>query len=119
MRRFLNKRTFIIIAAVILVVSLSAVTALYLYINSPTFNQRLRTYIVEKIATHTGTRVSLGSLGWSLKQQRIVLDDLTLRGNEPASSPPLAHIESIKAGVNFRSLLKRRLYLYELHIVNP
>jgi translocation and assembly module TamB len=101
------------------VVSLSAVGALYLYVNSPTFNTRLRNFIVERISTYTGTRVTLQSLRWSLRQQRVILEDLTLRGTEPDTAPPLAHIESISAGVNFRSLLHRHLDLYELHFVNP
>jgi len=100
-------------------VFVTAVGAVYLYLNSPAFNQRLRTLIVERIEAYTGAKVTLQSMSWSLKQQRVVLEGLTLRGTEPASEPPLARIESISAGVNFRSLLKRHLDLHELHIVSP
>src|SRR4030095_5361662 len=119
MRRFLNSRTLITAGLVLLVVSVSLVVGLYIFINSPAFNERIRTFVVEKIATYTGAQVSLGKLRWSLKQQRVVLEDLTLRGPEPASDPPLAHVESISAGVNFRSLLNRHIDLSDLHIVNP
>ena len=58
-------------------------------------------------------------MSWSLRNQRVVLEGVVLRGTEPESSPPLARIESVSAGVNFRSLLKRHLDLHELHVVNP
>ena len=61
---------------------------LYLYVDSPIFNERLRTFIVQKIAAYTGTKVSLGSMHWSLREQRVVLDDMILRGNEPALLHP-------------------------------
>jgi hypothetical protein len=48
-----------------------------------------------------------------------VLENLTLRGTELATEPPLARIESITAGVSLRSLLRQRLDLFELTVISP
>ena len=103
----------------VLLGSVSAVIGLYVYLNSPQFNQRIRDFVVRETAAYTGAQVSLGSIRWDLRGQRLVLEDLTLRGTEAASEPPLGHIESITAGVRLRNLLQSHLDLSELEIVNP
>jgi autotransporter translocation and assembly factor TamB len=91
----------------------------YVYLNSPQFNERLRAFVVQKAAEHTGARVTLGSFQWSVRSQQLVLKDITFRGTEPESEPPLGHIESISAGIKLRSLLQRRIDLFDLQIVGP
>ena len=119
MRRFLNRRTLLIAASILLLAVMSAIAWLYVFLNSPEFNQRVRNFVVEKTAAYTGAGVSLGRLRWSLRDRRIVIEDLTLRGTEPATDAPLAHIESITAGVSLRSLLRRHLDLFDLTVINP
>jgi translocation and assembly module TamB len=119
LRRFLNKRTLLIAAALLLLAAVSALVGVYLYVNSPAFNERVRNFIVERMRTYTGAQVSLERVRWNLTEQRLVLENLTLRGTESETEPPLAHIESITAGVNLRSLMQRRIDLFELTIVNP
>jgi translocation and assembly module TamB len=100
-------------------ISLSAITGAYIYLNSPQFNERLRNFVVQKTAEYTGTRVSLGSFHWSVRTQRLELEDLTLRGTELETEPPLGHIKSISVGIRLRSLLQRRIDLFDLQIVQP
>ena len=119
MRRFLNRRTLLIVSVVLLLALISAIAGVYVFVNSPAFNQRVRNLVVEKTATYTGTRVTLGQFRWSLRNRRLVLEDITLRGTEADTEPPLAHIESITAGVSLRSLLRRHLDLFELTVTNP
>ena len=119
MRRFFNKRVLVTVLVLVLLGSVSAVIGLYVYLNSPQFNQRIRDFVVRETAAYTGSQVSLGSIRWNLRGQRLVLEDLTLRGTEAASEPPLGHIESITAGVRLRNLLQSHLDLSELEIVNP
>ena len=119
MRRFLTRRVLVIAFALLVLISLSAITGVYLYLNSPQFNARLQSFVVQKAAEYTGTRVSLGGFHWSVKTQRLELEDLTLRGTEPDSEPPLGHIQSISAGIRLRSLLQRRIDLFDLQIVQP
>jgi translocation and assembly module TamB len=91
----------------------------YVYLNSPQFNERLRTFVVQKAGEYTGARVSLGSFEWSVRSQQLLLKDITFRGTEPESEPPLGHIESISAGIKLRSLLQRRIDLFDLQIISP
>jgi len=59
LRRFLTRRVLFFALALLLLVSISAITRVYVYLNSTQFNERLRTCIVQKAAEYTGTRVSL------------------------------------------------------------
>jgi autotransporter translocation and assembly factor TamB len=119
LRRFLNRRVLIIAVVILLLIPISAIVGLYLFVNSPAFNERIHTFVVDEIAAYTGAQVSLESLRWSLKEQRIVLENLTLRTTPAEPEPPLLRIESITAGVNLRTLLRRRVDLSDLTIVNP
>jgi len=119
LRRFLTRRVFFFALALLILISVSAITGVYVYLNSTQFNERLRTFIVQKAAEYTGSRVSLGSFHWSVTTQRLELKDLTFRGTEPESEPPLGRIESVSAGIRLRSLLQRRIDLFDLLIVRP
>ena len=119
MRRFLNKRTLLIALTLLLLLVLTAAVGAFRYVNSAEFDTLVRDFVIQKAKEYTGTEVSLGSMSWSLREQRIVLRDITLHGTEPPSDPPLAHIESITTGIHFRSLLQRRVDLFELQITNP
>lgn len=119
MRRFLTKRNLLIAITVLLVASVSAIAGIYLYLTSPAFNDRVRQSIVRAIEVKTGATASLTNVHWDLRQGRLVLENLTIRGIEPATEPPLAHIESITAALSLRSLLQRRVDLYELNVLHP
>jgi len=119
LRRFLTRRVLLIALALLVLISLSAITGVYVYLNSPQFNERLRSFVVQKAAEYTGTRVFLGSFHWSVRTQRLELEDLTLRGTEAETEPPLGHIKSISVGIRLRSLLQRRIDLFDLQIVQP
>jgi len=119
LRKFLNKRTLLIAFALLLLLSLTAVVGAYRYVNSPEFDKLVRDFVIQKAKEYTGAEVAMGSVSWSLREHRIVLQDITLHGTEPPSDPPLAHIESITTGIHFRSLLQRRVDLFELQIKNP
>jgi translocation and assembly module TamB len=119
LRRFLNKRNLLIAAGLLVVVSASTLAGILLYLNSSAFNDRVRQSIILEIEGQTGATVSLATVRWDLRQGRLVLEDLTVRGTEPQTEPPLAHVDSISAGVNLRNLLQRRLDLSELNILRP
>jgi len=102
-----------------LLLFLTAVVTAYRYVNSPEFDKRIRDVVIQRAKEYTGADVSMGGIRWSLREQRLVLEDITLRGTEPPTDPPLAHIQSITTGIHFRSLLQRRVDLFELQIINP
>ncbi len=114
-----TKKTLLISACVIVLIAMSAITGLLVYISSPGFKETARQYALRAIEDETGGRATLGRLYWNLWTQRVSLLDVTVRGTEPADGVPMAHIESIEAGVNLRSLLKRKLDLFELTVSRP
>jgi translocation and assembly module TamB len=119
LRRFLNKRNLLIAFAVLVCVGVSAIAGFLVYLNSDAFNDRVRRSFVQEIEAQTGGTTSVGKIRWNLREQRLVLEDLTIRGTEPQGEPPLAHIESITAGLSLRNLLQRRLDLFELNVLHP
>src|SRR5262245_34891558 len=119
MLRFLSRRRLILALGVVVIALLAASAGVVSYLNSPAFNIRARRYIANEIERRTGAKVTVDGLYWSLWQKRIQLDDLILRGSEPAGHTPLAHFTRIDIGLNFRSLLQRRIDLYELTFTQP
>lgn len=99
--------------------AIAAIAGAALYVNSSAFHERARTFIVEQIEKQTGASASLARVDWSVWNQRAILQDLTVRGTEPLTDPPLAHVATIRVGVNLRSLLTRRIDLSELTIGAP
>ncbi len=119
MRKFFNRRTLFIAVTVLLLTGASTIAGLYLFFNSPAFSERIRQTIVSEIEKQTGAGASLKGIHWDLRSRRIVLDNLTLRGLEPPSDPPLATIESITARLSLRNLFSRRVDLSELSVLHP
>jgi translocation and assembly module TamB len=95
------------------------VGVLFVYISSPAFEEQARKYIIEEIRRRTGAEVSLGTFNANLWAQRFRLEDLTLRGLEPAGEAPLAHFDRISVGISFRSLFERHIDLFELTLERP
>jgi translocation and assembly module TamB len=117
--RFFSKRAVLTVAAIFIVLVLAIVSAVLYFVNSPGFEERAREYIVREIEMRTGGHATLDHFRWSLRQQRFVLEGLTFRGLESASDPPLARVESITVGIRLRTLLQRRVDLFELTITRP
>jgi len=101
------------------VAALVAAGGILAYLSSPEFKEKARLLVVGEIESRTGGHASVGRLHWNLWTRRVTLFDVTIRGVEPADGPPLAHIESIEAGLSFRSLLNRKLDLFELTVTRP
>ena len=116
---FLSRRRVLAALALITIAIAGAVGGVVAYFNSPAFDGRVRRYLVQEIERRTGATVTLKNFEWSFWQRRMRLEDLILRGLEPAEDAPLAHFSRIDIGVNFRMLLEHRIDLYELTITQP
>jgi translocation and assembly module TamB len=119
LKRLLNKRTFTVLAILFALAMVSGGVGLWVVLNSPLANEKIRQRAVQELEARTGGKASLESIRWSLRQQKFVLENLSVRGSEPESEPPFVHVKSITAGVNLRSLLQRRVDLFELTIHGP
>jgi translocation and assembly module TamB len=97
----------------------AAIRGLVSYLESPAFGERARNYIIQEIERRSGAQVTLRDFDWSFWQRRIRLEDLVLRGSEPAYHPPLVRFARIDIGLNLRTLLKRRIDLFELTFTQP
>ena len=117
--RFFNRRIIILVLLIVVIVLVAAIGGVVAYLKSPAFEARVRATVIEEIEKRTGAKVTLNDFSWSIWQRRIRLDDLILRGTEPADHPPLARFSRIDLGLNFRSLLKHHIDLYELTITQP
>lgn len=117
--KFFNKKTLLFAVAVVGIAALSAFTGMLVYVSSPGFKETARQYLVREIEIRTGGHATLGRLTWNLFRQRVSVFDLTIHGTEPPDSAALAHVESMEIGVNFRSLLQRKLNLFELTVTRP
>ena len=95
------------------------VGAIVVYLNSPAFKNRVHQYVVHEIERRTGAAVTLKNLEWSFWHRRFWLDDLTLRGLEPAEEVPLAHFRRIDVGVNLQMLAEKKIDLFELTFSGP
>src|SRR5262249_22732782 len=116
--RFLSRRRVLAIFGVLLV-ALLVVGALSVGFIKAALDARARQYIVQQIEKNTGARVELGAFRWSILRQRVVLEDLSLHGLEAAEEAPLARVSRIEIGVNLRTLLQKRIDLFELTIFQP
>src|SRR4051794_23732772 len=98
---------------------MATVVAVVSYFESADFEARARNYIVQEIERRTGATVTLDNFHWSFWQRRIWLEGLTLHGLEPAGEASLGYVRRIDIGLHFRSLLQRRVDLFELRISHP
>jgi translocation and assembly module TamB len=117
--RFFNRRRILGLLSGIVIAMLVLAGAVVLYFRSSAFNERASRYIVQEIQQRTGANVSLKNFGWSFWRQRLWFDDLILRGLEPSGEAPLAHFTRIDVGLNFRTLVQRRINLFELTFSRP
>lgn len=115
----LTKRRVLGLLVLTGVIIVAAIGAFVAYINSPAFKEIARVFVVEEIGRQTGAEVRLNNFDWAFRDQRFWLEGLTLRGLEPASDPPLAHFPRVEAGISLRTLLQRRVDLFELLISEP
>ena len=117
--RFSSKKGILTALSLAVLLILALAGGLILYISSPAFEEQARRYIINEIERRTGGKASLKTFDWNFRDQRFRLEDLTLRGLEPAGEAPLAHFDRIDIGLNFRTLLQKRIDLSGLKLDRP
>ena len=70
-----------------------------------------RRSIVEQLERATGARVELGNFRFTWRSLSARLDGLTLRGSEPAGTPPLFHADRIQFDIHVESIWSRKISL--------
>jgi len=101
----------------ILVVTLSV--GGYVYLKSTAFNQFALRKIAQEADLATGGKTTIGAMDFSLSTLTADLYDITLRGTEGASQPPLLHADKLTVRIKIVSALHRQVSLRELLIEHP
>jgi hypothetical protein len=96
-----------------------AVVVGYLYLRSNRFQQYALSKIVEQAAEATGGRTEIGGLDFSLSTLTAHLYNITMRGTEGPSQPPLVHADKLTVRIKIVSALHRQVALRELLIEHP
>ncbi len=117
--KFFNKKRLLALLGFVVVLLAAAAGGIFIFVHSPGFETRARDIIVREIQSRTGARVNVKHVEWDIWQQRFRIEDLTLRGVEPQTAPPLASFPQIEIGLNLRSLFQRKINLFELTLTRP
>lgn len=117
--KYLTSRRILLLLGVVVLAVGAGIGALVLYLNSPAFKTRAHDTIVRELEQRTGATVTLNNFDWSFGHQRFRIDGLTLHGFEPAEEAPLAQFKRIDIGLNFRTLLEKKIDLFELTFTEP
>ena len=91
------------LTALLLILAAGAV----LVLRSDWFHDKVRQRIVAELESATGGTATLGNYSLDWRATTFEFQDLTLRGTEPASAPPLLHAKSIQVGLKIVSFLKK------------
>jgi translocation and assembly module TamB len=117
--RFLTKKRLLAALSLTVLLILALIGGLIIYLNSTAFDRQAQRFVIEELQRRTGATVTLRTFDWSFWSQRFRLEDLTLRGLEPPEETPLAHFDRIDIGLNLRTLLQKRIDLFELTLTRP
>ncbi|MGH9715025.1 MAG: translocation/assembly module TamB domain-containing protein [Candidatus Acidiferrales bacterium] len=79
----------------------------------------VRRMFIQQFEQSTGARVELGAFHLHAWRLRVEMDDLTLHGLEPASSPPLFHAAHVDLQIHILSYWGKQFVLDELLIDRP
>lgn len=112
-------RVALIAAGSIVVLLLIVVIAGISIAQSPWFFNKVRQKIVSVAETATGGRVEIDRFTFDWHSLTATIDGFTLRGTEPASGPPLLHVDTLTVGLKIISLLKRDVDIALLRIDHP
>ncbi|HVI10063.1 MAG TPA: translocation/assembly module TamB domain-containing protein [Candidatus Binatia bacterium] len=106
-------------AAIFLGFSFLACVAMFIYINTESFQALVRRRLIAEVERITGGRVEIGSIHTTPFREQVDVRNITVHGRESASEIPLAHAERIVARLKLSSLLRSEFGFYEVILENP
>jgi translocation and assembly module TamB len=105
-------------AALVLLV-IGGLASGYFALKTPRFHQYVLAKIVENGQAATGGKLEVQNWVFHFSPLSVDLYGVVLHGTEPERSRPLLRADKLAVGVNFRSLLHRKLQLSEIVIQHP
>lgn len=85
--------------------------ALFYVIGTGLADHWARRAIMQRLEETTGARVTLGNFHFDWRSFGARFDGLTLRGSEPAGTPPLFHADRLLVGIRVESFWGRKISL--------
>ncbi len=114
-----KKTKFVAFFGILAGVSILSAIAGLGYLRSNNFRQFAIGKITGQVNQATGGRAAIGGLDFSLSTLTAHLYNVTLRGSEPGSAPPLLHLDALTVGLKIQSALRRQISLSELVVDHP
>ncbi|MGD0498761.1 MAG: translocation/assembly module TamB domain-containing protein [Bryobacteraceae bacterium] len=90
-----------------------------LVVRSSWFRGQVRRRIVSAVESATGGRVEAGAFTYDWRRRRAVATNFTIHGTEAAGKPPLFRAASVVVGLKIVSVLRRRVDMEYLDVVQP
>jgi translocation and assembly module TamB len=109
----------ILIPGSALAVAILILAALLFVIRSQVFKNEVRSRIVSTLAATTGGRVTLQSFYFEWRTLTAQATNLAIHGSEPADSPALLRVPSVRVTLKPISLLKRKFDIVQISIDRP
>jgi translocation and assembly module TamB len=107
------------LAAGLVALFLVAAVAGYFYLKSENFQHYALGKIAEQANLASGGRTEIGRLDFNLSTLTAHLYNITLRGKENSSQPPLFHADALTVRIEIISALRRKVALRELLLDHP
>ncbi len=105
--------------ATLVLLILMALTGLFLWLSSSTFEQLARRRLISQIEEATGGRVELAAFHWKPLSRIAEMDNLVIHGSEAATEDPYVRIDRLYANFTIFGLFTPRIHLSYVEVDNP
>ena len=85
----------------------------------PAFREIVRDRVVLELEKATGGNVEMQSLTWNVSKLEVEAKGITIRGLEPPTDVPLAHVDRLYARVHIVSFFSANIDLQQLTLEQP
>jgi translocation and assembly module TamB len=95
------------------------VLGLLVFLNSNSFQERVRQRVIAELELMTGGKVEIQSFTWSLSRLQFEIDGLTIHGLEPPGTAPYVHADHLFVRATVTSWLSRQIALRYVSVDRP
>ncbi len=98
---------------------LSLVIGLLLFLNSSSFQERVRQRVIAELELVTGGKVEIRSFTWSLSRLQFEVEGLTIHGLEPAGTTPFVQADRLFVRATVTSWFSQQVALRYVAVDHP
>jgi autotransporter translocation and assembly factor TamB len=108
-----------IIAGAAVGAAVALVLAVFIVVQTPWFQNRVRRQIVSSVENATGGQAEVGGFAFHWQNLRATIHNFTIHGNEAAGAPPLFHAKTIELGLNLESPFRGMAHIAWMTVDTP